>query len=311
MFDKCEGNQMQQQTQKWLIAGASGFVGTALCEKLRAQGVSVTVISRNPVKTAARLGLRAIAQTSELGADEDFDVIVHLAGANVFAWPWIASRKQELRQSRLLVADDLLAFLARAAKPARVWIQASAVGFYPTISEQPLDERAEPGTGFASELCLAIESAALRASAYGSRVVNLRFGLVLGRSGGVFPMMRLGTRLGGGSVLGAGSQHVSWIHIKDAVGLICQCAANIDANGPINATAPDNPTYKDFAKALAEELHRPMLWRIPAMLLKPILGERAPLLLEGAALIPAAQKRFALQLQFPNLRTAFQELCAR
>jgi uncharacterized protein len=293
----------------WLISGATGFVGSALCAYLKQKDVQVTALSRDPKKAAQRLQVRAVQSTAELDAQDRFDAIVHLSGANVFAWPWTKARKQVLRDSRLNVAQDLLQFCARAKQPPKTWIQASAVGFYPSDSQHTLDERAAPGTGFAAELCQAIEDRAMQAAKFGARVVNLRFGLVLGNAGGVFPLQRLGVKLGGGAVLGSGGQHMSWIHIDDVVGLIMQSVENLGVHGAINAVADECPSNREWTKQLAAALDRPVLWRIPALMLQPFLGQRAPLLLSGAQIHSTAQRECGLRLQFPSLELALRDLC--
>jgi uncharacterized protein len=300
---------MTTPSAHWLISGASGFIGQHLCAQLAQLGVKVTALSRSPSQTAKRLNIRAIAATKELDAQERFDVIVHLAGANVFAWPWTEARKSVLMQSRLDVADDLLAFCARAKHPPSTWIQASAVGFYPTTSTRPLHEQDSPGEGFAATLCQAIEARALEAQQWGLRVVLLRLGLVLGKSGGVFPMQRLGTQLGGGAVLGDGTQRMSWIHVSDAVGIMLQAADKSHVSGPVNAIAPDCPSNRDWTMRLARRLKRPVIWRVPAFLLRPVLGQRAPLLLQGAPIDIQAQRTFGLSVRFPTLESALDDLC--
>ena len=180
--------------KRLLITGATGFIGRTLELAAQAAGVQVTVLSRNPEQALKILGaVSAHRSADEIADDAQFDAIVHLAGANVMAWPWTATRKRVLMASRIGIAEQLLAFLARAKSPPKAWVQASAVGFYPTISAKVLDESAGPGLGFAAELCQAIEAKALAANALGVRVVNLRIGVVLGKGGGVYPLMRLAT----------------------------------------------------------------------------------------------------------------------
>ncbi len=292
-----------------LIAGATGFIGTALIKSLRAQGYDPIALSRNPAKAKLKLGVAAISLTEALTGQ--IDAVINLSGANVFALPWTASRKKLLLDSRIGVTEALLAQLKQAHMRPKVWIQASAVGFYATQSNQPLDERSAPGTGFAAQLCQAIEQSSAQAEALAIRVVNLRFGLVLGNSGGVFPMMKLGTQLAGGSVLGSGNQRVAWIHLTDAVALIQAALENPALQGAINAVAPESPSYLEFASALSHAAHRPRWLKVPAFLLKIALGERAPLMLEGAQIEPRAALKSGFDFAFPDVQSAMSELFSR
>jgi uncharacterized protein len=294
-----------------LIAGGSGFIGSALTHALLAQNIDVTIISRNPHGTEAKFAqkVRAVASADELTTSSQFDAIVHLAGANVFALPWFAGRKQTLLRSRLAIADALLAFVSRAQQPPKIWLQASAVGIYPTIAPTAQDEQCVAGAGFAAQLCQAIEARVASAEALGLRAVALRFGLVLGRSGGVFPAMRLGTQLGGGAVLGSGEQFVAWVHLTDALGVMANALSDARYRGAINVVAPNAPRYRQFATALAQANKRPMLWRMPAAVMKIALGERAPMLLEGAEIVPKRLTTLGFDFRFPSLQAAFADLC--
>jgi uncharacterized protein len=289
-----------------LIAGATGFIGTALVKALLASGHRVIALSRNATKAKAKLGVEAIRQASEL--TEPVDAVVNLSGANVFAMPWTANRKKLLLDSRVGVSDSVLARLKQLGAQPKVWVQASAVGFYATRSNHPLDEFSAPGQGFAAQLCQAVEQSSARAEALGMRVVNLRFGLVLGRSGGVFPMMKLGTKLAGGSVLGSGSQHVAWIHLHDALAMIQTALENPAWHGAVNAVAPQSPSYAEFAAALSQAAHRPRWLRVPEFVLKIALGERAPLMLEGAQIEPRAALKHGFVFGFPEVAGAMRDL---
>ena len=292
-----------------LIAGATGFIGTALMKSLRAQGYHPVVVSRNPTKAKLKLGVAAISLTEALTGP--IDAVINLAGANVFALPWTDRRKKLLLDSRIGVTKALLTQLKQSNLRPKVWIQASAVGFYPTQSSTPLDEHSAPGTGFAAQLCQAIEQSSAEAKALGARVVNLRFGLVLGQTGGVFPMMKLGTQLAGGSVLGSGEQRVAWIHLTDAVALIQAALENPKWQGAINAVAPQSPSYLEFASALSLAAHRPRWLKVPAFLLKIALGERAPLMLEGAQIKPRAALKSGFVFAFPDLQAAMRQLFSK
>lgn len=295
--------------KRLLITGATGFIGRALVQAAQAAGVHITVLSRNPENAAKLLGkVTVYRNAADIADDVHFDAIVHLAGANVIARPWTLKRKRVLMASRIQIAEELLAFLARAKSPPKAWVQASAVGFYPTQSAQVLDEASAPGTGFAAELCQAIEAKSLAAKAFGLRVVNLRIGVVLGKDGGVYPMMRLATLIGGGAKLAGGQQFFAWVHVQDVVAMLAQSTFDVRLSGAVNAVAPHAATNQEFAEIQAKQLHRPLLWRIPAFVLRPVLGLRAPLLLEGAQIAPTKLLQLGFSFRYPTLAAALAEI---
>jgi uncharacterized protein len=297
------------EVKQLLITGATGFIGRTLVRAAQASGVQVAVLSRDPEQARKILGAVTAHQSAdELSANAQFDAIVHLAGANVIAWPWSAARKNVLMSSRIRIAEQLLSFVARAKKPPKTWVQASAVGYYSTQAPSAIDESAEVGTGFAAELCQAIEAKAMAAAQFGLRVVNLRIGVVLGKGGGVYPMMRAATFIGGGAVLAGGAQHFAWVHLDDVVAMLARAGFDTNWRGAVNAVAPDAPTNKQFAETLAKQLHRPMLWRIPAFALRPVLGQRAPLLLAGAKIKPTKLLALDYKFRFPTLASALAEI---
>lgn len=295
--------------ERLLITGATGFIGRNLVQAVLAAGVQVTVLSRNPESARKLFGAVTVYRdATEIADDAEFDAIVHLAGANVIAMPWTEGRKRVLMASRLQIAEQLLAFLARAKSLPKVWVQASAVGFYPTQSTQGLDETAPAGSGFAAELCQAIEAKSLSAKDFGLRVVNLRIGVVLGKGGGVYPLMRLATRVGGGATLASGKQFFAWVHVQDVVAMLAQASFDARLNGPVNAVAPHAATNQEFAEIQAKQLHRPVLWRIPAFVLRAALGQRAPLLLEGVKIMPTKLLGIDFNFRYSTLAAALAEI---
>ena len=295
-----------------LISGATGFIGTTLVRAALADGCELCVITRSPAKAQRQLGknIRAIKSADALDANDQFDAIIHLAGANVFALPWIAARKRVLMRSRLDTADALIRFCERANRRPSSWIQASAVGFYPTRSHHALDETAPPGTGFAAELCQAIEQKVTAVERLGLRGVRLRLGLVLGRSGGVFPTLRQATRWVGGVTLGNGEQRVAWVHVDDVIGVMgAALEHNSKLCGAINVVAPEAPSYRAYIGAIAAAVHSASFIRVPEIVVRLSLGERAPLLLEGAEIVPKCLLDNAYPFRFATLERALTELC--
>lgn len=296
--------------KRLLISGGTGFIGTALCTELLRAGHNLTLLSRHPVAAAIQYSgkVRVVTSIAELSDDEQFDVIINLAGAPVVGPRWSESRKAVLLGSRLNTTKELMSFVRRARFRPSVWVQASAIGFYGTHSDHPLDENDPAGDGFAASLCQRWEELTTELESLGVRRVILRFGLVFGRSGGSLPMMLLSFRFGVGAILGNGQQHMSWIHIEDLLQLIAQVIADDSINGKINAVAPNNPTYEEFARLTGKQLHRPVWLRFPASVLRKALGEMASLFVDGPEILPARLQQMKFQYRFPTLRSALMDL---
>lgn len=295
-----------------LVTGATGFIGSALVRQLIGAGHVVTVLTRDPLRAAFHFEgkVRAIRCCEELHPDSVIDVVMHLAGAPVIGSPWTFKRQQVLRDSRLRTARSLLNWINRASHRPAVWIQASAIGFYgPRRPEEVLTEDSTPGTGFMAELCKAIELQSLEAASMGLRVVNLRFGLVLGR-GGALTALALPFRLGLGGRMGSGHQVWSWIHLKDLLRAIELAIHDEMLQGPVDVTAPSPLPEFEFAQLLGKTLHRPVWFHVPERLLKLLLGEMADVFIAGQRVLPRKLIDRGFRFEFPEAGPALQELLA-
>jgi uncharacterized protein len=292
-----------------LVTGATGFIGSALVRALLEGRHEVTVISRRPLAAAIQFGarVRALRSARELADDEAFDAVIHLAGAPVVGPRWSAARKALLTRSRTEGAEDLLAFVVRARQRPAVWVQASAVGYYGPAARS-VDEAAPPGNGFAAALCAKAEAVRDALLVREVRFVALRFGLVFGRSGGAWPALARAARLLGAMTLGGGEQRLAWIHLDDALRLIARAVADARLIGAVNAVAPECPTWRDFAQALAHALHRPRGLRAPAALLRAVLGEMATLFVDGPRVHSRVLARSDFAFRYPTLRAALMDL---
>ncbi|MGH8080824.1 MAG: TIGR01777 family oxidoreductase [Lysobacter sp.] len=292
----------------FLISGGTGFIGTALVEGLLAGGHRVTVLSRDPRRAALRFGGRArcIADTAELRDDEAIDVVVNLAGAPVVGPRWSPARKRALLASRVGTTEALRAWCQRAERKPALWLQASAVGLYGAHarSAPELRDAAAVRGDFPSELCAAWERAAAPAGEHGVRLVTMRLGLVLHRSGGLLPMLSLSAGLGGGAVLGDGKQWFAWVHLDDVLGFVEQAVRHVGVRGPYNLVAPGGCTQAEFTRALAHSLHRPAFLRMPAAPLRLALGEMATMLLDGPMVVPQRLLDQRFRFLHPDLHSA-------
>ena len=295
-----------------LVTGGTGFIGTALIDSLLAEGRRVILLTRDSLQARAQYGgrLTVIDDLDILPPETRIAAIVNLAGAAITGGLWTRRRKSLLVESRLRTTRGVNALIARLEHKPGVVIGASAVGYYGDRGAEPLAETASAGTGFPTDLCTVWEAETNLAARHGVRVVALRFGLVLGRDGGIFPALAAASWLGGGAVLGTGRQHMPWIHIDDAVGLIRFAMADDALVGPVNATAPDCRPQADFAAQLARAQHRPQWLRIPARLLTTALGELSRLLLDSQQTVPTRAIKAGFRFRHPSVPDALADLVA-
>ncbi|MED5617813.1 TIGR01777 family oxidoreductase [Ideonella sp. BN130291] len=299
-----------------LVAGGTGFVGTALVADLVRSGRRVIVLSRDVQQARGTLGPRVtvIDRLDTLPAETRIHAVVHLAGARVLGLPWTRQRRHTLLASRVDLTTELVALMRRLHHRPEVLVAASATGFYGVAPEGasmhgagavPVDESAAPRPGqFASDLCAAVEHEARRAEALGARVVLMRFGVILGRGDGAWPMQALAARLGLATTLGTGRQPAPWLHLDDAVGLLRLAIEQPRLAGPVNAVAPQACTQHEFAQALAAAHGRRAWLRMPAALLRALGGEMMSLMLEGQAVAPAAALAAGYRFRHADLAAA-------
>ena len=299
------------KNKKLLITGGSGFIGSQLIPVLLSKGNEVTILTRNPVKTRQIFNqpVTVIKQLDELENAENFDVVINLVGQGIADKRWTNQVKQELRDSRLKTTQALVTYLTRMDHKPALMISGSAIGYYGDHCDELLDEQAEPGNGFASQLCIDWEQEASHAESLGIRTCYLRTGVVLGRNGGALAKMLPGFKLGLGGPMGKGTQWMSWIHINDLIGIILYAIEHNSVQGPINATAPNPVTNKSFAKTLAHTLNRPAFLTMPKFLLNLMLGEMSEeLLLSGQRVVPKKILDLGYAYQFPELEDALKNV---
>jgi uncharacterized protein len=294
-----------------VIAGASGFLGTRLVQRLVAAGHHLTVLSRTATPVA---GARSVAWQPDGHAGpwaseiDGVDAVVNLAGESIDARRWTAARKRALIDSRLLSTRSVSAAIARAASKPRVLLNASGVGYYGAHGDEEVTEADPPGSDFLAQLCVHWEAAARANEELGVRVVCLRTGLVLDAHGGALPKMLLPFRLGLGGPFGSGSQYWPWIHLADWVRLVEFALTNDNASGPLNLSAPNPVRNDEFARTLARALRRPALLRAPAFALKLVLGEMADAVLTGQRAMPARALAEGFRFEYGELDGALREL---
>jgi uncharacterized protein (TIGR01777 family) len=299
-----------------LIAGGSGFIGSHFCQTAHQQGWRITVLSRRPQAAAPLLpdNVRVVSSLDQIDPEQNIDVLLNLAGEPLANGRWTQSRKTVFVRSRVDTTEALYQFFAaREQRPATV-ISGSAVGYYGAgngndieIDESLLDIT-DSQDNFSHQLCSQWEQAAAQFEQLGSRVCYLRTGIVLG-DGGALSKMLPAFRLGLGGPMGDGRQWMPWIHIEDMVRLIFHCIARDTIVGPVNGTAPNPVTNRQFSKALGAALSRPAFFPMPALVVKFLFGEMGEeLLLQGKKVVPSKLQDTGFNFQYPLLPDALNNL---
>lgn len=296
---------------KLVVTGATGFIGSVLCSRLLEQGHSLTLLTRSAPRDATTQNKRWLHWTPGATGQwekvvDGADGVINLSGEPIAAKRWTPQQKGRIVTSRLETTRGLVEAIAKAEQKPKFLINSSAIGYYGPRGNEPITEEAESGTGFLAETTREWENEATKAESSGLRVVRLRTGVVLGRDGGALVKMVLPFKLFVGGPLGSGEQWMSWIHVEDEVGLILHLAAVEQARGPVNATAPNPVTMKEFCRTLGKVLGRPSWAPVPAFGLRLILGEMAEMLLTGQRVMPAAAQRLGYQFRYANLEEALQ-----
>jgi uncharacterized protein (TIGR01777 family) len=273
------------------LTGATGLIGRHIVGALQERGDEVTVVSRNPQKARDALGdveahaWQPLDEPAPPAALRGRDGVVHLAGESI-AQRWSEESKRRIHASREVGTRNLVAGLAVAEPRPHTLLSASGVGYYGPRGDEPLTEDAAPGDDYLARVCIAWEREAQAAAALGVRVVNLRNGVVLDKSGGALAKMLPFFRLGIGGPVAGGRQYLPWLHVDDVVGLYVSALDDGAWSGPFNAAAPDPPTNRDFSRALGRALHRPAFAPVPGFAVRLLYGDMAEIVTEGQRAVP-------------------------
>jgi uncharacterized protein (TIGR01777 family) len=288
---------------KVAISGGTGFVGTHLVPALLERGDEVTLLVR-PQTDFSRIAKFSFGRVKRGAIDEatlrGIDAIVNLAGAGVMDERWTPARLELLHDSRTKTTKKLV----EHAKDARVFVSASAVGYYGMRKDDvELDESAPPGDDVLARICVDWENEASKASC---RVAMARIGIVLGKEGGALARMLPVFRRFVGGPLGSGKQWWPWIHVDDVVGSVLFAIDHDEFSGPFNTTAPKPVTMNELAKTLGEVIHRPSAMRAPALALRLALGDSADVLLTGQRALPKKLLAAGFEFKHRELRGALE-----
>jgi uncharacterized protein (TIGR01777 family) len=301
-----------------VLAGGSGFVGSALARVLLDAGHSVTILTRSVTRSRGRTEPRAEIVAWDARSPgpweeviDGADGVVNLTGEALAARRWSEEQKRRLRASRVEATGALVRAMANAATRPSVLVNASAVGYYGPHGDETLSEDAPPGHDFLASLCQEWEAAARVAEPLGSRVALMRLGVVLGEGGGVLAKMVPPFKLFAGGPLGSGRQWLSWVHRDDVVGLFRLALENDSIQGPVNVTAPEPLTMADFCRTLGRVLGRPSWAPVPASVLGLLMGEMADMVLTGQRVEPRAALRLGYRFRYPKLEPALRAILAK
>jgi uncharacterized protein len=305
-------NLLESSPMQIAIAGASGLIGSALVPLLTSGGHQVRRIVRGAAQSSADVRWDPAAGVLDRQALVGCDAVINLAGEGIASRRWTAAQKERIRASRVestrLLAEALVAMNPRP----RVWVCASAIGFYGDRGDELLDEASPPGNDFLSDVCRQWEAATQPAADAGIRVVNSRFGVVLSPAGGALKTMLPPFRMGAGGRLGSGRQYMSWISIDDVVGAIHHALTTESMHGPVNVVAPQPVSNREFSATLGRVLHRPTVLPVPAAVARVVFGEMADaLLLSSARVYPARLLTTGYEFRYPQLEAALRHLLGK
>jgi uncharacterized protein (TIGR01777 family) len=288
-----------------LVTGGSGFIGRNLCKRLTGLAEKIIVLSRNPVNAA-----KVLPQSVEIISDltklkQSVDILINLAGEPIADKRWSEKRKATITQSRIQTTQALYQYFKQTDIPPSIVISGSAIGYYGggLANNQPVTEEGAVAPNFSSKLCADWENTAQQFEQLGARVCLLRTGIVLGEQGALGKLLPA-FKLGLGGPVASGKQWMPWIHIDDMVEIIAYAIQN-DLSGPINCTAPNPVTNREFAKTLGKVLKRPAIAPMPAAIVKLLFGQMADeLMIQGQSVIPQKLQQKGFKFSHESLDSA-------
>ena len=299
---------------KVLVTGASGFIGSALCDSLLVRGDTVVGLTRDPQRARSTNPSviwhpwEPTLERPPAAAFDGVDAVVNLLGEKINQ-RWTDEAKQRILESRRTGTRNLLGTIAGLERKPRVLVNQSAIGFYGDRGDAIVDEEAVPGEGFDSEVVQEWESAAREAEALGLRLAIVRTGHVLDPSGGFLAELLTPFKLGVGGPLAGGDQYVSWVHIEDEVGILLWAIDSERVSGTINSTAPNPVTNRVFSKALGRAIGRPAVMPVPGLALDLKFGrEFGAVLRGGQRVVPRRAQDLGYRFRFTDIDAALDDL---
>ncbi|MGH9675687.1 MAG: TIGR01777 family oxidoreductase [Candidatus Acidiferrum sp.] len=303
------------------VTGGTGLIGSRLINRLVARKDEVYLLTRKPsprpeffgdqVQTIAGDPTQSGPWQAKAG---DCDAVVNLAGENLFARRWNEVFKKTLVDSRVQSTNNVVRALSlsprRSNGTVKVLVNGSAIGIYGPHGDEELTENSRAGSDFLAGLCVDWEKAAKQAESAGVRCTIIRIGIVLDKKGGALAKMLTPFKLGAGGPIGDGKQYMSWIHLDDLCSLILACLDRTDISGPLNGTAPNPVTNREFAKAMGRAIHRPAFMPTPRFALRALLGESADVVATGQRVLPGRAMEMGFRFEYPTVDAALAQIFA-
>jgi hypothetical protein len=308
------GEASGEKRMNILVTGSTGLVGTALVSALNDAGHEVVRLVRSKSRSPSKelIGWDPDANYVDTAGLEGLDAVVHLAGEPIASGRWNTLKKARIRDSRVRGTQLLCEALAQTARPPRILLSASAIGFYGDRGDEVLTESSPGGKGFLADVCREWEGAAEPARHKGIRVVNLRFGVILSAQGGALAKMQSPFKMGVGGIIGSGRQYMSCIALDDCVGAVLHALATGSLAGPVNVVGPTPVTNHEYTKTLGKVLRRPTIFPMPAFAARLALGEMADeLLLCSNRVEPRRLQETGFQFKFPGLEAALRHVLGK
>ena len=297
---------------KVMIAGGSGLLGTALANSLLADGHKVFILTRGAQVVNGAQAVSWDAHTTQGWGHlvNEMDTVIHLAGRSTSAWPWTAAKKKSFEDSRILPGLVLAQAIREANRRPSLFVQISGINHY-GLKGDLADESTPPGDDFLAQLAVRWEEATKPVEELGVRRLVLRTSVVLALESPLMFLMTLPVKLFFGGPIGSGKQAFPWIHVKDWIGAVRHLMAKDEARGVYNMIAPTRTSLADFTRVLANVLHRPYWFPLPAFLMRNVLGDMSVLILEGRFSQPKRLIESGYAFQFPGPREALTDLFSK
>ena len=293
---------------KVAITGTSGLIGSSLVSFLSKKDVTVSKILREDPESD-EISWKPEGGDWDSAFTDGIDGIVHLAGENIASGKWTKEKKEKIKNSRIEGTKSLCDHILKLPVPPSVFVCASAVGFYGDRGMEFLNESSSRRSGFLPDVCIGWEEAAQTVSSAGIRVVNVRFGVVLSKAGGALAKMLTPFKMGMGGKIGSGKQYMSWVAVDDVTGAIYHALTTDFLKGPVNVTAPNPVTNKEFTNTLGRVLKRLTVMPMPAFAAKLAFGKMAnDLLLASTRVAPKKLADSGYKFQYTELESALRHI---
>ena len=296
---------------KILIAGGSGFIGTALGKRLRQSDHEIFVLTRHTPKHASQVQWDGRTTEGWGQRMNEMDAVVNLTGFGLEHWPWTRRQKEKFVTSRVEPGEGLVSAIREASRRPKVFLQISGINRYGLRGQGVADESTPAADDFLAQLTVKWEAATQPVEDLGVRRIVTRTAVILAKKGGLFPLMALPVRLFFGGKLGDGSQAMPWIHLADQIRAMEFLLTKESSREAYNLIAPTPTSNSEFMRAVARALHRPFWFHLPKFLLRLPLGEMSVLITEGRYSQPRRLLEEGFEFQFPRIETALENIYSK